>query len=333
MDKIKTDYKFISIKERDLKNVSNFLKDLGDQNAIHLNPALKFLKWKYQYNYFAKNTAFLKAIKTKNKIVGICGYLPFKLVTPLGIKKSIWGMDILFDKEAIKHPFVMLQAWNNEAKNLQKSGVSHSLTFPSTKVLFENWQKLGFISVDFYSFECRLGRKVDGGRPVDIFVKSLKKFNEKVDILFARISKQYDFIAVKSSEYLNWRYKDHPYNRYKIFGAFDKQNKMQAYIIARKDSRDDCGYILDILGDLESPQYSYAVILKALAYFKKQSCYKVQIALSHREYMQIFKKFGFYPFRKEFCLYLNDLKSFKKTVYKNKKWHITMGDGDFRGGK
>ena len=325
-------FSLINCKKESLFKIVLFLKEMGDENLIRLPASLKFLKWKYQYDKKLKSLYRMRMIKLGKALAGIHGYMPLKLYTRLGPLDSVWGVDILIKNKYRQFPLLLSSVYLTERVMRHKYNIFNILTFVRTKEMFESFLAMGFLRVNFYSLELR-------GLSNNLFqyassadIKQINYFDTRFNTFFRKISGDFDFIPERKSPYLNWRYFQHPFYRYKVFAAFEK-NEVRGYIVIRIEQDIKEAYILDLLAVSQKPRIAYFLLLEALNYFKKMKIKKVKAGFSNKDHLKIFKKMGFSVLNNEYCVFLCEDKALRDYFQKHTKWHIAMGDGDFRGFK
>jgi rRNA processing protein Gar1 len=326
------EYQIKRCKEEDLKDVVKFVKRLGPDNVIQLKPSVKYFLWKYKdRNSSKKRLPLIAIINRGNKVIGISGAMPVKLFTPQGIVNAVWGTDAIIELSYKKYPFLFPQM----AYLLRKSIIVDyvSLTFPRTKEFSWYLKKIGNVFLSLYVFIFKIRKNCNFCLNSSLMrFETINCFKKNINSFFKRVSSQYDFIICRDKDYLNWRYFHYPFYKYTVITAL-KNKKILGYIVVRKEKETKIGYILDILGDLNSPRCIYFLIFRALQYFKKEEVEYVYCLLSHKKYMAMFRKIGFYPYRREECLANFKNAQLQNEFLQKKNWHITMGDGDFWGVK
>lgn len=315
-------------KEKDLKDVVKFLKQLGPDNIIYLKPSKKYLLWKYQD---LRSPSLI--IRTKNRIIGMATHMQAKLFTTRGIVKAFWGVDLIVDPFYRKF-FLGTQLVPFGEGSMSKDYIR--LTFPRTKEISLFFQRFfqrlgwGYFSLSCYGFVFKIGKNQNFNVIFSsIMFKKVNHFNRDINQFFKKVAPQYDWIIYRDKDYLNWRYFSHPFYKYKIIVGL-KDKEILGYIIIREEKETQIGYILDILGDLNYPRCIYSLILKSLRYFKEREVKFVYCLLSHKKYMAIFREIGFYPHKKEELLVYSGNTQLQNEFLQKKNWHITMGDGDFQ---
>ena len=153
-----------------------------------------------------------------------------------------------------------------------------------------------------------------------------KTINEDFDRLWDEISKSIDIIGNRSSEYLSWRYINHPYKPYEVL-KLKKDNRLVGYMIYQKKEGGRV-YVDDVL-IIPDPVMADNLIGKCLLHFRKTRVNEVEIGLSEANFLiPHLLRFGFracpdqWPF---LVLSQDDTEPF---LYDISRWHLTFGDKD-----
>ena len=129
----------------------------------------------------------------------------------------------------------------------------------------------------------------------DLEIKQIRYFDESINILWEDISKQFKIIVKRDQKYLNWRYVDHPLNKYAIFTAV-KNDKILGYCVLGKNRMHNMnrGQILDILGSQNHFNVIDSLLKVAYAYFKEHDIDYVSCRMSEKnQYKKVFRRAGF----------------------------------------
>ncbi len=164
-------------------------------------------------------------------------------------------------------------------------------------------------------------------RPKGIQINENLVFDKRFDILWNEASNQFNVIGERTSEYLQWRFKQAP-NKYKLFSLENKNCKLIAYIIYRKNGRlvsiEDM-FFLNIkslkmlLIEFTRAMRSAGIYSLTFFYLGSQKISKTLNALG------FFKR----PEESKVLIYINDgVISGKEGVEDYKQWFITNADKD-----
>lgn len=146
--------------------------------------------------------------------------------------------------------------------------------------------------------------------------------NDLVDKIWQESSKNNTILSIRNSEYLKWRFENHPFLKFHFFYLTFKKEPI-AYLVFLFDEG-----IIKIVDFLCKDSFQNLILLfKAfiLYVFKKDLCEKVYIRINNISANYIlFKKAGFIK-RKDFQpVFINQLNK----AFKNYNWFLTSSDKD-----
>lgn len=160
--------------------------------------------------------------------------------------------------------------------------------------------------------------------------REVRDFSDKrFDLLWNAAKENYAVLAVRDSEFLNWRYARNPSHSYVILAA-EKGSELVGYTVLSIDRQDDVqkGEIVDLLavdGKAEA-----ALIGAALSWFHSQQAdYALCYALREDGMSGTLARFGFRehpafpPIPVVYQLYRQELEAL---LTNSASWHITHGD-------
>lgn len=170
-------------------------------------------------------------------------------------------------------------------------------------------------------------------------IKEIKSFNENFNEFWEECKNNYPIMINRTSEFLNWRFFNHPFVKYKIFSIQnDNKNKIVAYFILKKykdeKTGDIFGHIVDfIIGPRNNPikENLFRLIESYSLTIFKDECSKIsfwlpdenlkKIALRHLGYDLIVSK--------EFFVYKIFIDNKQLSILKSlKNWYHTMINSD-----
>lgn len=212
-----------------------------------------------------------------------------------------------------------------------------------------NWEPLlnRYIHNKFLShFTARIIKKIrlSSYENKGIKTERISHFDERINKFWEESSKNFKIMVKRDQKHLNWRYVDHPENKYTFYIAV-KKNRIIGYCVLLEHSR--TGLIVDILSSEDHRNVISCLIQQAFEQFKEQDIDLVSCQISEKNpYKEIFKKAGFitYPRRKlalftsinlrgfhvdEKKYYSQALQLSQNPFFKEKRnWFIMSGDGD-----
>jgi hypothetical protein len=187
----------------------------------------------------------------------------------------------------------------------------------------------------------------------EIVIEKKKRFDKEIDVFIKKILFKYPITILRNSAYLNWRYVDHPYLKYKILLARGG-NSIVGYIVFRiaksSGGKKDflVGHVLDLMAENEAVE---PLLIEAERQMTIAGVCLIDYFSTGLFHHDDFIKLGFrrndrFPFN-AIPLHFNPIASTKdgnndinflvyyggRTEYKNelrnvKNWYITKGDGD-----
>jgi hypothetical protein len=75
-------------------------------------------------------------------------------------------------------------------------------------------------------------------------INTLERFDDRIDECFAQAAKPFDFLAVRSRDYMNWRYCDPAAGRFTVRAA-EQEGRILGYLVFKVS--EGGGYIVDLL--------------------------------------------------------------------------------------
>jgi len=166
----------------------------------------------------------------------------------------------------------------------------------------------------------------------NLLVHRAPVFDERINELWSRISNQYQLIAVRRRENLNWRFIDIPGVDYNVYLA-EKNGRVDGYIVFRHLREAyviECK-IMDIFA--ESGNVAESLVSKVLENCIQNGIDKISCQMiAQKPYFEAFKKNGFIimPYKKHgwLTLYSDWSRFSKEFLLDPNNWFIQPGDSD-----
>ncbi|OEC86105.1 MULTISPECIES: GNAT family N-acetyltransferase [Methanobacterium] len=169
----------------------------------------------------------------------------------------------------------------------------------------------------------------------NLSINQIYFFSGDFDLLWQKLSNQFEIAVIRDSKYLNWRYVQRPGYDYKIFSAVE-EGVLKGYIVLREDNMFDLklGLVVDILTFDEDTACS--LLLHAYNVFKDNDmdimgCLMFDTSM----YFDVLKKAGFLKLPKKyspkeffFVVKADDEIISSDIAYSSKNWFLTFGDID-----
>ena len=168
----------------------------------------------------------------------------------------------------------------------------------------------------------------------NIIIRSISRFDKRVDTLWEKANGDYGITIVRSCEYLNWRFVENPFVISKIFIA-EKKEKILGYIVLKTailKNQYKVGIISDLLFDMKEKKVLNALLNNAIKYFKGEEVAHISLLIvkdgyNNKSFINTFRKKGFlFKSRSSispFILKANEKKVDVNFVNDIKNWYIT----------
>ena len=167
-------------------------------------------------------------------------------------------------------------------------------------------------------------------------IGEINEFGIEFDKLWDKIKVDSPIMTKRSSEFLNWRIKNHPSIDYKTFGAY-LNNELVGYIILKTEKRKvrknvdlTIGNIIDMVGINED--IITALYFKAKSYFKSiKTDFVVSWASETMQYRSLLVKLGFYKTKGGLPFVVKDVgveKDLEEYISDEKNWYLMPIESD-----
>ena len=176
-----------------------------------------------------------------------------------------------------------------------------------------------------------------------LIIKEVDSFDERITSFWRGISQNFPIAIDRNCEYLNWRYKKNPVNKYVVFIAENK-GEIEGYMVLKSESNE--GIIMDIIS--RENRVFACLLHKALRYFADEGKAVVECWMPDNAiYTKMLKKFGFGSYQwlarwanhvnflkgliNPFILYINfpDAKQIEQQLRRLDSWFLAAGDSDW----
>lgn len=177
-------------------------------------------------------------------------------------------------------------------------------------------------------------------RAKNVTIKSVAKFDERINKLWERANSEYGITIVRSCDYLNWRFVENPNTKSKIFIA-EKENEILGYIILglykSKKHQIKIGFISDVFFDKREKDALNDLLNSAIDYFEEEGVAYIAVSMAkdgydNKSFLTLFRKKGFFfknrKLTSSFILKANSRKVDTEYVNNIKNWYITGAFGE-----
>lgn len=167
-------------------------------------------------------------------------------------------------------------------------------------------------------------------------IEEINEFGVEFDKLWDKIKVDSPIMTKRSSEFLNWRIKNHPKIDYKTFGAY-LNKELVGYIVLKTEKRKvrknadlTIGNIVDMVGINED--VITALYFKAKVYFKSiKTDFVVSWASETMQYRSLLVKLGFYKTKGGLPFVVKGLsveKDLEEYISDEKNWYLMPIESD-----
>jgi GNAT superfamily N-acetyltransferase len=173
-------------------------------------------------------------------------------------------------------------------------------------------------------------------RPGDVPVRRLEAgFGKDYDELWNRVAGSFDFIAERSSAYLEWKFRSVPHVRYDIVEARRGEGgELLGYAVLRMTERNGVplALLVDWLLDPEDRATAFALLDAAIEWARQRDAARIQTFTFDERLASALAFKGFFAIRSpmQFCLRIHsDQVVTDEGFFRDRsKWHVTFGDSD-----
>jgi GNAT superfamily N-acetyltransferase len=330
-------------------------------DSDYVNKRIVLFKWLTDQNPFAgdENPYFL--LLDDNKVIGMVGHMPLEFTLHGKRIRGYLSHDILLAKEyrgrglgkiLVKGvgelaPLFAGAIWFNEPNYhlYQKSGWLNVKSFnPYLKIFNPTvFLKSRIRNNVLLKLASRVIKPILGIKSLPcisdklgflrgIQVSEINDFNDDIDILFDNVSSCFGIIVVRNRKYLNWKFIEKPFNKYKRYIAYDDKGDFSGYVVIKCEAYENNirGKILDIFVHPQKPKVFRALIHKCVEIFSLLGVSYIEIVCTFPLFIRELKKIGFIKSNKpQRFMTLNWEGHFQKNFVEDiKNWYITYSEAD-----
>ena len=294
--------------------------------------------------------------KENGKVLGQYATMPVRLKVLGRVLRASWGMDVMvgphLQRKGIGSRLFLY--WDQQVEASLGLGLSLASYTLFRKL---DWEDVG--PVPCYSkvldgrrlLERRLGstparalaplvstflwlvfpeRRTRGKKPTE--VRPLAgAFDEGYDALWERVAPAFDFVAERTSSYLEWKYHLVPYVAYDVLEA-RRDGELTGFVVLRTTERNGVklALLVDLFAHPDDKAAIGALLDGAFAWARDKGAARMQTFTFDRRFAARLANKGFYAIRSpmQFCVRIHadhvDDSFFRDTS----RWHVTFGDSD-----
>ncbi len=162
-------------------------------------------------------------------------------------------------------------------------------------------------------------------------ITTLERFDDRIDECFDEAAKPFDFLAVRSRDYMNWRYCDPAAGRFTVRIA-EQEGRILGYLVFKLT--EGTGYIVDLLALPGRIDVVRSLVEDALRFFREAGAELVSCwMISRHPYNGILRRYGFVDSRSEvgfrYRLVSLDESEVEFLADPDARIHLTHGDSDW----
>jgi len=277
----------------------------------------EYWRWKYTRNPAGPPIIWLA--EHNNKIIGHYG------ITPIRMKIGNAYVRGSFADDAATHPDyqgrgVFSSIVNRSYLDAGQGGIPITFGFANTNLgpTYKRYERIGHICfmiamTKVFDWEPFLAKYAQNKRLIraasavlrrirrprssrgDLRIETIDRFDERSDVFWERVCRNFQVVVRRDQTYLNWRYVGHPEKEYTIRAAVEGRRFLGYSVLARQ-RRDNLslGLIVDILGFQDHRDVVGHLIDDAVRCFEQQNVHGVSSAISEMHpYGSLFWKAGF----------------------------------------
>ncbi|MBI4128610.1 MAG: hypothetical protein HY460_01045 [Parcubacteria group bacterium] len=320
---------------------------------------MRFLKWQFARKPHAKRFPLL-LLKRGSSILGCLGLLPVRykigdqsrqlriyinLFVDPGLRS--FGIGAYVVREAMRrYPHALNIGYNALSLPIfQRLGGWHELGSFAQYVILLNDRVARQLLAD-HSRRAPLAKQypTDPSHRAGCTIKEYRVFNSDFDSLWRTVRNKYRNTAERTSAYLNWRYARHPYFRYTILAAAERNGSLEGYLIYRRETVQGVA-VAHIIDFISSDRTEKILLHRFLADSKRQNVAFADFMFSGDYHHASLTQTGFtqdtahvFPVlfnpvshsKKtiDFMAYTRDPRINRKIFFNPDAWYLTRGDAD-----
>jgi len=328
--------------------------------------------WKWRYNEnpaWSKCSHQFYVGEVENKIVGVIGLIPYRVKLENKIVTIVSPVDLAVKKESRSKGYGSKIRKGILNKNIAPFFISTSCNEHTHKMsiymggaeILESKNRYikplsskGYLK-KMFSKSLIINRLAHDkllsvlSVPIDMYLKSdiffpkyskysydsienVDTFDDRFDTFWNIISKDYKFIFVRDSKYLNWRYSKYPFGGIESF-SFSRGKKILGFAVIYTGIGNDALKFTSILEliTLRSDFQIYEILLQEIISRSiKYGCDCILTITANKVFKDILRRYGFKVKRMDYTpyTYKNNMGIPDELLCISENWHISLGDGD-----
>lgn len=164
-----------------------------------------------------------------------------------------------------------------------------------------------------------------------IVIKSIQRFDARFDDLSERIAPHVSVSTMKTADYLNWKYIDHPLARFEVLAA-EIDGVLTGFIVLSKKHAlgNNRMAIVDVSASPNDTRTLSALFAAALKYYRRFDADSIECCITDERIVKIAKRFLFVKADTREPFMLANTKRAKEgaALTPINRWHLCYGDSD-----
>jgi|WetSurMetagenome_2_1015567.scaffolds.fasta_scaffold08482_4 hypothetical protein len=318
----------------------------------------RLFRWMSEQNPFLNGGTSYFLLYSKDRVVGMDGFMPIKVSVRGERKLMRFSHDTLFREDCRGKGYfnVILQLM------IERVGTPVAGLWPNENML-KSCVKKGWLSVpNFYSYlkifdpALFLKNMVNSKMPLNVLscgvrtllklreipsylqsskgieILEIDKFDDRFDSFFENVSGQLGITIIRTKDYLNWKFVDKPFNNYRRYIAFDRKGELSGYMVTKKETVEGVkrGKILDIFAHPQKTDIFSALVKRGVNDLHADGVGYLGLICTFPAFLKEIRKLGFIRSRKpERLMLYNWEQEFERGFISNiNNWYLTYSDSD-----
>jgi len=302
-----------------------------------------YWKWKHLENPVAESIMLVTEID--EQVVGSNHSLPMKVKPSDQELLCVIGTDLAVHRDH-RRKGIRTRQRIKKMERLIPQGVSFSYHMTGNPIIIESganqklpkfddaWlKKLGYRTLETLNrIENQLIKIPETG---NVKVEKVDRLGPDFDVFWEQVSKKFDYIGVRNSEYLNWRYADPRAGNYSIYLAKINDEIVGYMVICINGYIKEypVGFIVDLLTNPETVEAAYPLLDEAQKYFDENNVNIVNsLVVKDGVFETSFSRKGFLDSRVRLKVFLRPVSEIKifdiLSAFRPERVHFTWGDHD-----
>ena len=225
-------------------------------------------------------------------------------------KREAWfenNVDLVYGASSNKH---VINAWKKQKRVSFPHNIVNFIRVRDVDLLLRNIKAQSSLEKQFTRYAIHLSKTFNilerlilspSRKPNNVEVSNLDRFDDSVGSFWSRIKDDHLFITERSSEYLNWRYRDPRGGDYIVMQAV-VNGEMVGYVALRINRFIEDfpqGYIVDLCTQMDRLDYAEALVGESVRFFDDVGVNVVYYdGVKSHPFFGVLKRFGFLDSRR-----------------------------------